>query len=290
MTLPVLIASLVAFGATVALGRAFGTAPSGGDADPFAGPPGGPWKDAAERRSPLANLSFRIGRDLAGAGLGTPAARFGFVLVHLLSIAVGALAALALLSDLIPAGPGRLAAALVGGTLGWWIPHAWLEWRRTRRRIEIASDFPVMLDLLQISMQGGMGLSAAWQAVAQSLEGVGEALGEEMRRIDLEVTIGASWGPTLTEAAERTGVGEFRSLGALLGQTERFGTEVALMVRVLADSIRHEELQALEERAHRASVKMLFPLAAMLMPALLLLVIGPMLLLLLDALQQASAD
>jgi tight adherence protein C len=85
-------------------------------------------------------------------------------------------------------------------------------------------------------------------------------------------------------------VDEFRALGQMLEQTERFGTELARMVAVQCDTLRHAELQDLEERAHEASVKMLFPLTALLLPATLLVIVGPLLIMLFDALRQATSD
>ena len=185
---------------------------------------------------------------------------------------------------------GALFAGALAALLGWRLPVGWLESRMDRRRFEMRSDFPVMLDLLQISMQGGMSLHAAWSATTGSLDAAGDALGREMRRVDMAVGLGMPWGNALVEAADRTGIDEFRSLGSLLGQTQRFGTGVADMIRVLCDSLRHDEVQNLEEQAHRRSVRMVMVLAGMLLPATLLIVIAPLLLMLLDAFKEVTAD
>ena len=180
-------------------------------------------------------------------------------------------------------------AGCMGAVIGWWIPRSWLEWRVAKRRIEIVSDFPIMLDLLQISVQGGMSLPNAWETVANTLESASDAIAQEMRWINLEVGFGVRWGESLMAATERTGVTQFRSLGSLLEQTERFGTGMSLMIQVLCDSLRHEEIQVLEERAHQASVKMLVPLAAMMLPGTILLIFGPIVLMMVDVLQNATA-
>lgn len=179
-------------------------------------------------------------------------------------------------------------ALLAGGTAGWSLPRAWIRARAARLRREICAELPIMLDLLQISLRGGLGLPAAWSSVAASVQDGAEALAAEMRRIDLEVSFGKSWSASLADAADRTGVGELRSLGSLMAQAERFGSELASTLEVMSDSLRHEEMQAFEERAHQASVKLLFPLAAFLLPATLLLIVAPLLLLLFQALLRAT--
>jgi tight adherence protein C len=247
-----------------------------------------PWSDA--KRDGLANLlSAGYRHDLGSAGIVSVDRQLAFLSLHAALTAGCAFGAAWIAAANFTSAAALFVAGAIGALVGWWLPRSWLEWKRSQRRLEIVTDFPVMLDLLQISMQGGMGLSAAWTAVATSLEGAGDALAEEMRRIDLEVGFGEGWSRALATASDRTGVAEFRSLGSLLGQTDRYGTEVTQMIQVLSDSLRHEELQGLEERAHQASIKMLFPLAAMLLPATLLLIIGPLLLLLFDALQRADA-
>jgi tight adherence protein C len=183
-----------------------------------------------------------------------------------------------------------LMLAALGGVAGWMMPSSWLEARRARRRTEIAAEFPVMLDLLQISLQGGMGLPAAWSAVAQGLGAASEALAQEMRRVEIEVGFGRGWTDALDETSTRTSVREFRSLGSLLQQSERFGSDLSSTMRVLSDSLRHEEMQALEERAHQASIRMLFPLGALMLPATLMLVIAPMLILLFEQLADVTVD
>lgn len=189
----------------------------------------------------------------------------------------------------LPPGAGAMVAA-AGAALGWWIPHSWVGARVAARRMSMLADLPIMLDLLQIAMRGGMGLPAAWSSVAEGLRGSCEALSEEMRRIDLEVSLGTSWGAALTHSSARTGVTELRSLGSLMSQSEQFGSELARTLEVMADSLRHDELQNLEERAHKASVKILIPLAAFMLPATLLLIVAPLLLLLFQALQRATAS
>lgn len=180
--------------------------------------------------------------------------------------------------------------ALLGAFLGWRLPGWWINARIERRRLEIQADFPIMLDLLQISMQGGMGLHAAWSTSAATLEGSGDLLAREMRQIDMAVGLGQAWGPALEEATERTGILEFRSLGSLLGQTQRFGTGVADMIRVLCDSLRHDEVQALEELAHRRTVRMLAVLTSVLLPATLMIIFFPLLFIALDAMRGVTID
>ncbi|MEI6475629.1 MAG: type II secretion system F family protein [Planctomycetota bacterium] len=229
-------------------------------------------------------------RQLVAAGITDSNAQTTFLAMHALAIGVGALAAVWLVLGKNPSIATWFPAAFVGAMAGWWIPRSWLEWKQTQRRIEIVTDFPVMLDLLQISLQGGMGLPAAWDVVASTLAGTGDAMAQEMRRIDFEISFGTPWGQSLHAASERTGVPEFRSLGSLLQQTERFGTELSRMIQVLSDSLRNEEIESLEERAHRASVLMLLPIGVLLLPATLLLIAVPLITMLFETLNEVNSN
>jgi tight adherence protein C len=229
-------------------------------------------------------------RQLVSAGITENNAQATFVVLHAMAMSVGALAAVWVVASTQPTLTVWLPAVMIGSMAGWWIPRSWLQWKQTQRRIEITTDFPVMLDLLQISIQGGMGLPAAWDVVTANLAGTGDPLAREMRRVALEINLGTTWAFSLNAASERTGVSEFRVLGSLLQQTERFGTELTKTLQVLSDSLRNEEIESLEERAHRAAVLMLLPISMLLLPATLLLIAAPLLTMVLETIEGANPN
>ena len=66
-----------------------------------------------------------------------------------------------------------------------------------------------------------------------------------------------------------------RALVAMLTQTDRFGTSIAQALRTHAATSRTKRRQRAEERAAKVGVKMVFPLALCLVPALYVVCLGP---------------
>ena len=227
---------------------------------------------------------------LAAAGLSEGAQQNWFAALHASAIATGALGGLWITGGGETLSTAMLIVGGLGAYAGWWAPASWLDARGMQRRVELTTDFPIMLDLVELSLQGGLGLHASWMAVCENLSGSSDAMSEEMRRVDLEVAFGATWTQALAAAAERTGVQEFDALGSLLAQTERFGTEVGRAIRVQCDAMRHEEVESIEERAHRASVKVVIPLVGLLLPATILVTFVPLLIIVIGALADVSPD
>jgi tight adherence protein C len=241
-------------------------------------------------RDPL--VPGAIARSLSAAGIDDIGHRRIFVLVAVAVAAVGAAAGwLAAWYLGLDGSPAVLLGAMGASTLLLaQIPFGWLASRIAARRAEILTNFAIMLDLLQLAVEGGMGLAAAWSTVTDALGHRGGALAAEMRRVDVQVGLGASWTSALHDAGARTGVSEFGSLGSLLGQAERFGTEVGRAIRVQCDAMRNEEVESIEERAHRASVKIVVPLVGLFLPAALLVTFVPLLIIVIEALSDATAD
>ena len=187
--------------------------------------------------------------------------------------------------------PEIVLIGLLGGfAIGIILPIIWLRGRAGQRVRTLNVDFAMMLDLLQLALLGGQSLSAAWSTVTESIREGMPQLASEMRAVKIEVSVGRGWEEALEATADRSGCEDFKFLGRILEQSERFGTDLSQGIGAQADSIRHEEFQAIEERAHRESVRMLFPMILLLLPATLLLLIGPLVLLLLEALNNVNAD
>jgi tight adherence protein C len=91
----------------------------------------------------------------------------------------------------------------------------------------------------------------------------------------LEQRAGRARSEAWKKMAERTGVESLRNLVAMLVQTEQFGTSIAKMLRVHADTLRTQRVQAIEEMAAKTSVKLVFPLVFFIFPALFLVTLGP---------------
>jgi tight adherence protein C len=245
----------------------------------------------SKRGSRMASLVPEASRRrYVAAGFDLPLAQVGMflavILATLLGVAAGTWVAIVVEAGVL--GTGLF--AFTGAVLGWGVPETWLRWRINERYAAMIAEFPVMLDLLQISLEGGLGLASAWGVVTTHVQGASVALADEMRRVEIELQFGGGWRSALASATERTGIRDFLLLGSLLEQSERFGTELSMSIRVHADGLRYEDLQTLEERAHRSSVKMILPLGVMLLPASLLLMAGPLILMLLDTLSGVSAD
>jgi tight adherence protein C len=75
--------------------------------------------------------------------------------------------------------------------------------------------------------------------------------------------------------ADRTQVDDVRALVAMLIQTDKFGTSVALALRTHAAVCRTKRRQRAEERAQKVGVKLVFPLVFCLFPALYVVMLGP---------------
>jgi tight adherence protein C len=144
-----------------------------------------------------------------------------------------------------------------------------------RRQHRIRLSVPDALDLLVVSVEAGLGLDQAIQRVGDELAAVHPELSTDLRLINLELRAGKARAEALHNLAARTGVDDLSSLVAVLVQTDKFGTSVAQSLRVHSDVLRTKRRQRAEEAAAKTGVKMVFPLAICIFPAIWTVTLGP---------------
>jgi tight adherence protein C len=83
--------------------------------------------------------------------------------------------------------------------------------------------------------------------------------------------------------AERVGISEMTSFVAAIIQSEQLGVSMAKVLRIQADQMRVKRRQLAEEEAHKAPIKMLFPMGLLIFPSLLIILLGPAALLLMQS-------
>jgi len=168
-----------------------------------------------------------------------------------------------------------LTVSLVLGVIGFYVPTIYIWIRKNQRHGEILSALPDALDLMVVCVEAGLGLGAALQRVGQEIRLASPQLSDELGLVNSEMQTGVSRMDSLRNLAERTGVEEIFSLVAMLIQTDRLGTSIAMSLRAHADSMRTRRRQRAEQLARKASIKLAFPLVLLIFPALLVVILGP---------------
>ncbi|MGH2554389.1 MAG: type II secretion system F family protein [Actinomycetota bacterium] len=144
-----------------------------------------------------------------------------------------------------------------------------------RRRSRMSRQVPELAELLLATTGAGLNPSLALRRSAGILD---RPLGEEVRAAVRRLDLGAPWHVTLQDLAERTADPSIHQLVRAMGRSQRLGTPLASALHHVAEELRNERQAGAEERARRAPVKMLFPLVFLILPAFLLLTVGPVLL------------
>jgi tight adherence protein C len=167
------------------------------------------------------------------------------------------------------------------GFAGWYFPMMMVK-RRARYRLDaIEYDLPELIDLLVVGVEAGLGFSAAMSAAVGRLPG---PLGEEMRLMLQEQTLGLTPVEALTNVLTRVDTPSLRSFVRSIVQGEQLGISIGDVLRNVALEMRKRRRAAAEERAQKAPIKMLFPLIFLIFPAMFVVILGPAIFAFLDAL------
>lgn len=172
-----------------------------------------------------------------------------------------------------------LAASLWLPASVWAVGHVvvngWLR-RRGRRRIQmITNGLPDSLDLMVVCLEAGLGLNATIARVGQERAVLADALGEEFAQTSLALRSGQTREEALRGLGDRNGVEDLKALAGLIIQSDRLGASMGKTLRAHADLLRTKRRQRAEEAARKLPIKVLFPLATMLLPPLMVMVAGP---------------
>ncbi|HEX6652803.1 MAG TPA: type II secretion system F family protein [Thermoleophilaceae bacterium] len=165
-----------------------------------------------------------------------------------------------------------LILGVYGVGFGWIVPLFLIKSRARRRTQRIEIELPELIDRLVVTLEAGIGFNAAVQRAGQRMRG---PLGEELRLTLHEHELGLTMQAALANLLYRCDVPSIRAFVRAVGQSEQLGISIGHVMRELASDIRKRRRQIIEERAQKAPIKMLFPLAFLVLPALLMVVLFP---------------
>jgi tight adherence protein C len=209
--------------------------------------------------------------ELAGNPWPIDAATFLAIRFILAVVLGGFLVAVVLISP--PSNPSDNFMYIGGATFaGFYLPHLMLTSRITRRQKEIRKAMPDALDLLTICVEAGLGFDAAMSKVSEKWE---NELSLAFARVIREIQLGKVRREALKDMSDRLGIPEMTSFVAAIIQSEQLGVSLAKVLRIQADQMRVKRRQRAEEEAHKAPIKMIIPMALLIFPSILIIILTP---------------
>ena len=163
---------------------------------------------------------------------------------------------------------------IIGGAafLGQQLPASMLTTRITKRQTEVRKAMPDALDLLTICVEAGLGFEAAMSKVSEKWD---NELALAFARTLREIQLGKVRRDSLKDMADRLGIAEMTSFVAAIIQSEQLGVSMAKVLRIQADQMRLKRRQFAEEQAHKAPIKMIIPMALLIFPSIMIIILVP---------------
>jgi len=209
--------------------------------------------------------------ELAGNPWPIDAATFLAIRFILAVVLGGFLVAVVLISP--PSNPNDNFMYIGGATFaGFYLPHLMLTSRITRRQKEIRKAMPDALDLLTICVEAGLGFDAAMSKVSEKWD---NELSLALSRTIREIQLGKVRRDALKDMADRLGIPEMTSFVAAIVQSEQLGVSMAKVLRIQSDQMRVKRRQRAEEEAHKAPIKMIIPMALLIFPSIMIIILTP---------------
>ncbi|HEY2525515.1 MAG TPA: type II secretion system F family protein [Candidatus Binataceae bacterium] len=169
----------------------------------------------------------------------------------------------------------RIPAVLGGAVVGYLLPANIVKRMARKRQLTIVHELPAILDLLVVTLEAGQGLLEAIRIVGRETARQGRELGKELATAAAEMSAGVSLEESMASLSERTGVDDLKGIGAVLIQSKEIGGRLGPSLRAAADLLNDKRRLLAEESAQKSSVKMLLPLVLLILPAMLIIILGP---------------
>jgi len=168
--------------------------------------------------------------------------------------------------------PIKLLMVLVFTVLGYFFPDLWIRSKINSRQKQVRKAMPDALDLLTICVEAGLGFDAAMSKVNEKWD---NELSFAFGRVIREIQLGKLRRDALRGMAERLDLPEMTSFVAAVIQSEMLGVSMAKVLRIQSDQMRIKRRQHAEEEAHKAPIKMIFPMGLLIFPSLMIILLTP---------------
>jgi len=165
--------------------------------------------------------------------------------------------------------------------LGWKGPLMVARSKEKKRQVQVDLELVDALGEMVMGVEAGLTLDVVMMRYSHDRA---TPLAEELRNVLDRVQFGTPRAEALAAMADRTPTPTVRMFSTALTQNQRLGTPLAGVLRQQATTARRQRRQAVEEKAAKVPMKMIFPTVFCILPVLMIVVVGPAIIRLIDVL------
>lgn len=154
-------------------------------------------------------------------------------------------------------------------------PGAWLKTIVKRRHLEIMKALPNVLDLLTLSVEAGKDFLTSLRDILSRRKM--DALGEELGRTFKEIQLGKKRQQALRDLSFRVKQSDLTAVLNAIIQAEELGVSIGNLLKIQGDMLRNKRFTRAEKLDNEAPVKILFPMVVFIFPAVILILMVPIL-------------
>ena len=220
------------------------------------------------------------------AGWNTRSGTAIFLALRLLLAVLCLLLAVALFDT---SGVQRAVVMLAALAFGILLPKFALRAWAGRLRQRVNAELPLLIDLLRLLQGVGFSMDQSLQTLGDKLRGAIPVLGREIHQANIAYMHGRTRAQSLRRLGESFDDEDLRSLVQLMLQVHEHGGAVQEPLKQFSLRLREHRRATLKEKVGKLSVKMTVVMMLTLLPALMLVLSGPAIIALADAMTRLGS-
>ncbi|HTU99276.1 MAG TPA: type II secretion system F family protein [Luteitalea sp.] len=224
----------------------------------------------------MSGISWPTYRSRAAVAINRSGWGESFTVDHLLAVKVLTAMTLPLFGALLFPIFRNPAFFVLGAIAAFYLPDRMLAGSRGVRERAIVRALPGAVDVLSLSVEAGLEFLIALERLVK--RGLSGPLRDELTTVLNDIRLGTSRSNALRAMATRLEIQQVSSFVSTLVQADLLGASIGDVLKQQAAFLRTERFQRAEKLGGQATQKIIFPMLLFIFPAVLLVVIAPVVL------------
>lgn len=161
---------------------------------------------------------------------------------------------------------------IVGSMLSALSPTLVLNAKIKKHQNAIRAQLPDTLDLLSVCMEAGLSFDASLLKVSERMEG---PLIDELVTVFRQIQLGKSRNDALKTLSDSTDVSELKTFISAVIQANTLGIPITNVLAAQSEQLRIAKREQIKEKAAKVPSKMTIPTVLLILPAIICVIMGP---------------